>query len=580
MPLMPVGDATTSEPEAALAAPSSLDPRHVGDIEGALGTVGHRETPAGRSRRARLRLLLVIIGPGLIVMGGGNDAGGVEVYTQMGQDYGMKLLWTLVLLFPILYVNQEMVVRLGAVSGVGHARLIFARFGRFWGAFSVIDLFIINAFTIVADFIGVSQSLSFFGLSTYLSVPLTAALLFVAIIGGSYRMWERFFVFLVILNFATFPMAFLVDSKVSTSAEGVLPTLPGGLDAGLLLLVVAVVGTTVEPWQLFFQQSSLVDKRITPRWIRYARIDLGLGVLVELVGALVLMMVAAFGLAHTPAAGNFTDLSDTTDALSAHVGHGVATLVALALLDGSLIGANLVGLTTTYTLGDVFGIRHSLRWKMREAKIFYGVYGVLLAVSAGVVLAAQDHLGLLIDGVEALNGVLLPSAIVFLLLLSNDRAVLGPWVNSTRQNVVSGVIIWVVVTFSLAPVVTTFFPDLSLAVILVTLAICAALGIAAAVLLWRRSMVRGGGAATSGATSGVDALTDPAGTVRPPGMSRAAWRTLLAQRRADWRTPALDTLEPAPMSTARRLGLLALRGYLIFAVVVLAIKLVDLAMHA
>src|SRR5262249_19083712 len=148
-----------------------------------------RGTAAGGSRRRRLRTLLVIIGPGLIVMGGGNDAGGVQVYAQLGQDYGMRLLWTLVLLFPVLYVCQEMVVRLGAVSGAGHGRLIFARFGKFWGMFSVADLFIINAVTIVAEFIGVQQALSFFGVPAGWSIGLSAVLLFAVMAGGTYRYW-------------------------------------------------------------------------------------------------------------------------------------------------------------------------------------------------------------------------------------------------------------------------------------------------------------------------------------------------------------------------------------------------------
>jgi Mn2+/Fe2+ NRAMP family transporter len=177
----------TSAPEIAPGsdAPAVLDPQHVGDIVGALGTLKRSETGNTKSWKRKLRMFLVIIGPGLIVMGGGNDAGGVSVYLQMGQDYGMKLLWALVLLFPVLYFCQEMVVRLGAVSGVGHGKLIFARFGKFWGTFSVADLFIINAVTIVVEFIGVEQSLSFFGMSNFWAVLSSAILLFAVMAGGS-----------------------------------------------------------------------------------------------------------------------------------------------------------------------------------------------------------------------------------------------------------------------------------------------------------------------------------------------------------------------------------------------------------
>jgi natural resistance-associated macrophage protein len=161
--ILAVDNASPTGPGAGVTPDAVTDPQHVGDIVGALGTL-KRGAANSRSWRRKIRSLLVIMGPDLIVMGGGNDAGGVQVYAQMGQDYGMRLLWTLILLFPILFFCQEMVVRLGAVSGVGHGRLIFARFGKFWGTFSVADLFIINAVTVVAEFIGVEQALSFFGL--------------------------------------------------------------------------------------------------------------------------------------------------------------------------------------------------------------------------------------------------------------------------------------------------------------------------------------------------------------------------------------------------------------------------------
>ncbi|HEY1819985.1 MAG TPA: divalent metal cation transporter [Trebonia sp.] len=301
-----------------------------------------------------------------------------------------------------------------AVSGVGHGRLIFARFGRFWGTFSVADLFVINAVTVVIEFIGVEQSLSFFRVPGFWAVVLSAALLFAVMAGGTYRYWERFLIALVIANFVTFPMAYFAHAGVTSAVSGVVPSLPGGLNTSILLLVVAVVGTTVEPWQLFFQQSNVVDKRITPRWMNYERLDTGLGVLIEVIGAVALMAACAFGLAHTQAFGNFADLSTTAADLQRYVGHGVGALLALAALDGSLIGANLTGLTISYTLGDVSGkMRHSLHWKPRQAPFFYGLYAALVGLAAVITLAWGNDLGVVIDGVEALNGILLPSALVF-----------------------------------------------------------------------------------------------------------------------------------------------------------------------
>jgi Mn2+/Fe2+ NRAMP family transporter len=546
--------------------PAVLDPQHVGDIVGALGTLKRSETGNTKSWRRKFRLFLIIVGPGLIVMGGGNDAGGVSVYAQMGQDYGMKLLWTLVLLFPILYVCQEMVVRLGAVSGVGHGKLILARFGKFWGTFSVFDLFVINAVTIVVEFIGVEQSLSFFGMSSFWAVVSSAILLFAVMAGGTYRYWERFLIFLVIANFVTFPMVYFTHTSITSTAAGVVPSMPGGLNATLLLLIVAVVGTTIEPWQLFFQQSNVVDKRITPRWMNYERLDTAAGVAVEVVGALAIMCACAFGLAHTKAFGNFNDLSTTAAQLQHYVGHGVGDLLAIAALDGSLIGANLTALTTTYTLGDVYPkMRHSLHWTPNQAPWFYGLYAILVGLSAVVTLAWGNDLGVVINGVEALNGILLPSALVFLILLANDKPILGPWTNSTAQNWIAGIIAWTVLTFSLAPLVTTFWPVITLKQSFYGLGVCTVLGVAAAVLLLR----------SRPSSEQLAPLSDPASNRRPPGMGRGQWREELRERRVAWRTPPIHTLQRPLLGISRKIGLLALRGYIIFAVIIMVIKLIQ-----
>src|ERR1700688_3198912 len=180
--------------DATQQAPSRtavLDSAHVGDIEGALGRIRLSDNDRPRTLKARLATMLAIVGPGLIVMVGDNDAGGVATYVQAGQNYGYSLLWVLMLLIPVLIVNQEMVVRLGAVTGVGHARLINERYGKFWGAFSVGDLFLLNFLTIVTEFIGVSLALGYFGVRDYVSVPIAALLLIAITVTGSFRRWER-----------------------------------------------------------------------------------------------------------------------------------------------------------------------------------------------------------------------------------------------------------------------------------------------------------------------------------------------------------------------------------------------------
>ncbi len=564
--------ATVAPPNGA---PAALDSAHVGDIVGALGTIHQHDTGEGRSTWQRFRMLLAIMGPGLIVMVGDNDAGGVATYAQAGQNYGMALVWTLALLIPVLYVNQEMVVRLGAVAGVGHARLIFARFGKFWGAFSVGDLFVVNALTIVTEFIGVSMALGYFGLPKSIAVPLSAVLLFAMVAGGSFRRWERFLFALIAANIVMFPLAFMVHPNVSDAAKGIIPSFPGGLNSTLLLLIVAIVGTTVAPWQLFFQQSNIVDKRITPRWIRYERVDLWIGIVVVMLGAIAIMAAAAYGL-PAEILGNFTDAGAVAKGLSDNMGHTVGALFAILLLDASLIGANAVGLATTYTLGDTLGKQHSLHWKISEAPVFYAGYALLLAIAAAISFSPDNVLGLLTQGVQALAGVLLPSATVFLVLLCNDKAVLGPWVNTARQNIIAGIIVWSLVLLSLALTAATFFPDLSTATLELGFGIGAIVGVlgGAGLLYTKHRATRRATEQTARELGDLD--PDQVEDLETDQvLTRGERRAILEHDRDSWRTPALDTLERPAFSPLRTAGMLALRGYLLLAVVLVGVKIVQ-----
>src|SRR5277367_2030354 len=227
----------STQRQGGLRAEAVLDSAHIGDIVGAFGRIRRDGTGAFSGRWRRLRTLMVITGPGLIVMVGDNDAGGVATYTQAGQNYGMNLLWTLTLLIPVLYVNQEMVLRLGAVARVGHARLIFERFGKFWGAFSLGDLLIVNALTIVTEFIGVALALGFLGCPKVIAIPTAAVLLFAVVAGGSFRRWEGLMFLLIALNIVIFPLALSVRPAIGASMHGLIPSLPGGQGSAVLLLI-------------------------------------------------------------------------------------------------------------------------------------------------------------------------------------------------------------------------------------------------------------------------------------------------------------------------------------------------------
>ena len=441
-----------------------LDEEHVGDIKGAFGTISYGDVAARRSWKARVLTLATIVGPGLIVMVGDNDAGGVATYSQAGQTYGTHLVWTLLLLVPVLYVNQEMVLRLGAVSGVGHARLIFERFGKFWGAFSVIDLFVLNALTIVTEFIGVSLAASYLGVPKLVAVVLAGAVIVGAASTGSFRRFERTAIVLCLASLFVVPLYVLVHpSPEAMAADLFLVNLPGGPSqlSNVMLLIIAIVGTTIAPWQLFFQQSYVIDKRITTRFVNYERADLVIGIVIVVIGAGAMIGVSAAAFAHTPLFGHFSDAGGVAAGIGRYVSHAAGVLFAIVLLDASLIGASAVGLSTAYATSDVLGLKHSLHRSFRRAKGFYAIFAGLMAVAAALVLTPGVPLGTVTEGVQTLAGVLLPSATVFLLLLCNDRAVLGPWVNSTATNVVTAVIIGVLVLLSLILTASVVFPNMS-----------------------------------------------------------------------------------------------------------------------
>src|ERR1700676_3803120 len=212
-------EAPMSVSEVYDAPAAGLDAAHIGDINGAFGTILHGDIAPRRTWKHRLTTLLAILGPGLIVMVGDNDAGAFATYGQAGQNYGTTLLWTLALLIPVLYVNQEMVLRLGAVTGVGHARLIFERFGKFCGAFSVIDLFLLNALTIVTEFIGITFALEYLGVSKILGVALAAVLIMAAASTGNFRRFERFAIVLCALSLLLVPVLVSIHPPVGVIAR-------------------------------------------------------------------------------------------------------------------------------------------------------------------------------------------------------------------------------------------------------------------------------------------------------------------------------------------------------------------------
>jgi Mn2+/Fe2+ NRAMP family transporter len=545
------GSLPSAQPRADRGA--QLDSEHVGDIRGGFGTIFMNDV-GPRTGWSRLKTLLAILGPGVIVMVGDNDAGAFGTYTQAGQNYGTTLVWTLLLLIPVLYVNQDMVLRLGAVTGVGHARLILERFGRFWGAFSVLDLFVLNGLTIVTEFIGLTLAFDYLGVTKLWGVGISALVIMASVSTGDLRRFERFALVLVFGSLLLVPVLLMAHPPVPQVAHDLfVPHFPTNAPvADVMLLIIAIVGTTVAPWQLFFQQSYVIDKRITPRFIPYERIDLWIGIGLIILGAVAMMAFTAVAFQGTPESGHFTDAGAVATGIGLHIGRTAGVFFAVALIDACIIGAAAVSLATAYAIGDVLALRHSLHRKMSDAKGFYAVYFALIVISAAVVLTPGAPLGLLTNAVQTLAGVLLPSATVFLLLLCNDKAVLGPWVNTRRVNVFTSIVIAILVMLSVILTASVLFPAISGIHILAILAV----GTALALLL-------------SGAARFVDSRR---------GSKTEDSITFTAADRLTWRMPPLDQLPAADLTVLNRTWLIVLRGYLVIAAGMVLVRIVLLMM--
>jgi NRAMP (natural resistance-associated macrophage protein)-like metal ion transporter len=512
-------------------------------IRGGLGSIAATTLEGQPSWRRRLLALLAIIGPGIIVMVGDNDAGGITTYAQAGQAYGYSLLWTLPVLVVVLAVAQEMVVRLGAVTGVGHGKLLRERFGTFWAAFSVVDLFLLNFLTLVTEFIGIRYALGFFGVSPVVSVAIMAITLIASVLSGRFERWERFMLVLVGVSLLVFPLMALTPVHLGAAVHGlVVPGVKGGLNSQSTIFIIGIVGTTIAPWQLFFQQSNIIDKRITPRWIRYERADTFIGSVVTNVAAAAVIIAAAAALAGV--GESFGSAGAIAQGFARHVGEIAGVLFAIVLAEASLIGAATVTLSTSYALGDLFGVDQSLNAPVREAKGFYASYVALVVLAGGLTLLPSLPLSLVNLAVQVLAGVLLPSALAFLLLLCNDREILGPWVNPPWLNVLATFIVGLLLQLSLVLTVVTIAPSVSVfGLVLGTGALVVVVTLIVAVTQLRSHRSR----------------------VRVP-----------REERLRWTMPASALLHRPRFTRGRQVALLALRAYLVVAVVLMVVSFVKL----
>ena len=414
-----------------------------------------------RSRWARnLLTFLMVFGPGLIVMEADNDAGAVSTYIQAGAQYGTRLLWLLLLLLPVTYFIQEMVVRLGIATGKGHAAMIYQRFGKWWGAFSLVDLQAVNFLTLVTEFAAIALAVSHMGISPYLGVPFATVGLVAMVVTGSYLRWERITVFLCLLDLVWMAMAFKLRPPFGGLAHSTLvPGVPeGGLSASLMFLVIALVGTTIAPWQLFFQQSCIADKKLRFADLKWARLDTFIGAVFTITVAACMLIVGNASRSHGI---SFADPAQMANAPRQYSSESIRIGILLLMINAAVLGTTAISLSSAWAYGEVRGWPHSLQLPFKEAKGFYVTYVTCVGLAAAIVLIPRALLQLIILSVQVLAGIMLPSAIIFLQLLLNDRELLGEqYLNKPWNNWVNGTIIIALFVLSLILAAQVVAPNL------------------------------------------------------------------------------------------------------------------------
>ena len=413
----------------------------------------------------KIMLLIALVGPGLLVMIADNDAGGVITYAQTGSIFGIGFFIPLmVLMVPTAYFVQEMTVRLAAVTRRGHAEMIWRRYGSFWGAFSLIDLLIANSLTMVTEFIGISFGMSLFGVSRPIAVLVGVLFVLAVTLTLRYHRWERVSLIIALFNLVFLPLVLFAHPNWSVVASAFATWhVDGGITQLFLYVLLANLGTTIAPWMLFFQQSSEVDKGTVPE-------DIGAGRRDTLIGACIMSAVAVsiiiftgtlvFNGAQVTSATNTAHYSIAAilSTVSHKVGLLPTKLFALGLIDAGLIAAIALTASTSWAVGEAFKWPKSINLPFREGRKFYlpGIASVLIA--AAIVLVPNMPLGFLNITVQVVASIFMPAALLFLLLLANDRDIMGKYVNKRWENAGTIIIMVVLISMSALYGITILFP--------------------------------------------------------------------------------------------------------------------------
>ena len=424
-----------------------------------------------RQRRARrvwmrqLLILLSVIGPGLITANVDNDATGIFGYSQAGATYGYNLLWAVVLVTISLGVVQEMVARMGVVTGKGLADLIRERFGvriTFW---SMLLLLGANMATAVAEFAGIAGAMSIFGVSTYIAVPVAAAIVWFLVIRGNYKYVERILLVLCLVYLSYVLSGFIVHPNWGqVFHQTIAPSIPHGKGEpiGYLLTFVAVIGTTIAPWMQFYQQSAIADKRIPVAHLNYERVDTYVGACItDFVAFFIVVSTGATLFVHHIQINYVQDAAIALEPLVGGSGRIAAILFAIGLLNASLMAASVLPLSTAYSIAEAFGWERGVGRTFKEAPQFLTLYTFVIVFGAAVTLfVPSSGLVFIINLPNVIGGMLLPLVLVIMIILCNDRRLMGRYVNSLGFNIVAWITTIIMTILTVLIIINAIFPQL------------------------------------------------------------------------------------------------------------------------
>ncbi len=416
-----------------------------------------RPLGALRRRAARRRLALaaffMVVGPGVITGFAGNEAGGVTTYSSVGAHFGYSLLWLLLAASIGLGIIQEMCSRMGLATGQGLSDLIRERFGVRWTILAMIVLVIANGTNVVAEYAGIAASVELLGVPRIVSVPIAALAVWTLVVFFSYRFVERV-LFVLVLAFLAYPISvFILRPDWPVVMSGFIPSLPNSPSA--LVFALALVGTTITPYLLFYMQASVVDKGVGRQSATYARLDVFLGA--ALAGLFAFFIIVVTGTVLYPAGIDVTSADAAAQALVPLAGARAGLLFAVGLCGASLLGAVVMPLSTSYAICEAFGWESGISKNFREAPVFMSLFTLLLVLGAVVVLIPGISLIPLIISAQIANGVLLPIVLIFILRLATDRRLMGDAVNGRVATVLGWGVVAVAGSLSLAYLVVSVF---------------------------------------------------------------------------------------------------------------------------